>query len=95
LKASVIGDFGDDSFNNQIAKVFQASEQTATSMMIRGSFHKVGLTADTSSWLFKLKFDDENLPENKGFKGRSERNVTIEELSRRRQAHRFEIIHAE
>jgi hypothetical protein len=36
LKATVLGEFGEDSMDDQILKLLQAYEQTATSMMIRG-----------------------------------------------------------
>jgi hypothetical protein len=70
LKANAVGDFSDDSVNDQITQVVQASEQTAVSMTIRGSFRQAGLTPDASSrrFKFKLKFHEDRLRENKGFR---------------------------
>jgi hypothetical protein len=48
LKARAVGDFGHDSTNDQITRFIQAYEQTATSMRIRGSFCKAGLTQHIS-----------------------------------------------
>jgi hypothetical protein len=95
LKASAVGDFGHDSVNDQITQFVQAYEQTATSMRIRGSFCKAGLTQHISSSPFKLKFDEDRPCESKGFRKIWERDVTIEELSRIWQNHRFGMINAE
>jgi hypothetical protein len=48
LKVSFVGDFGDDSVNNHVIEFVQADEQMIMSMTIRGSFHKAGLTPNTS-----------------------------------------------
>jgi tRNA(Ser,Leu) C12 N-acetylase TAN1 len=43
LKAIAQGEFDDDSVNDQITKLVQAHEQTATSMTIRASFREARL----------------------------------------------------
>jgi hypothetical protein len=70
LSARVVGAFGDELGKDHIIQIVQAYEQTAMSMEIHGSFHKSGLTPDTSSRPLKLKGDKDRLCENKGFKER-------------------------
>jgi hypothetical protein len=95
LKQTASGDYDETSMNYQIFKLIQAYEQTATSLTIRGSFRKAGLSSNTKVRPFRLQFDDTVWRENPGFKEIWDRNISIEELSRRRQAHRFGIINQE
>jgi hypothetical protein len=92
LKQTASGDYDDKTMNHQIFRLIQAYEQTATSLTIKGSFRKAGLSANTRVIPFRLQFDDAVLKENPGFKESWDRNISIEELSRQRQAHRFGII---
>jgi hypothetical protein len=43
LKATVMGEFNDDSVNEHITKLVQVYEQTTTLATIKRSFHRVGL----------------------------------------------------
>jgi hypothetical protein len=43
LKASIVGDFGEDSVDDQSTKLVQAYKQMATSLTIHESFRKAGL----------------------------------------------------
>jgi hypothetical protein len=95
LTETATGEFDDDSMNNQITKLIHAYEQTATSMTIRGSFRRAGMYPYMGSRSFKLRIDEEVLKSNPGFKEIWDRNITIEELSRRRRLHRFELINGE
>jgi hypothetical protein len=94
-KAGAGGEFGDGSVEDQITKLVRAYEQTATSATIRGSFRKAGMVPDTSERPFKLVFDEARVRENEGFKEIWDRDIKIEELSRRRQAHRFGIMNSQ
>jgi hypothetical protein len=95
LKATAAAEFGDDSVNDQIMKMIQADEQTATSGTIRGSFDKVGMILDTTTRPFKVRIDEGIKRESPGFQVIRERNVSIGGLSRRRQMQRFGIINSE
>jgi hypothetical protein len=70
-KATAVGEFGYEPVNEQITKLAQAHEQSASSMTIRASFRRAGLTANTRSRLFRLVFDEERLREKPGFKFQS------------------------
>jgi hypothetical protein len=95
LKQTASGDYNEKTMNPQIFRFIQAYEQTAISLTISGSFTKAGLSANTTVRPFRLQFDDAVLRENPGFKDIWDRKISLEELSRRRQAHRFEIISEE
>jgi hypothetical protein len=95
LKQTATGEFDDDSMNDQITKLVHAYEQTATSITIRGCFRKAGLYPDIGSRPCKLRFDEERLRTNPGFKEIWERNIKIEELRRRRRLQRFGWINSE
>jgi hypothetical protein len=84
LKAIARGEFDDCSVDDQITKLGQAYQQTATSMTIRASFGKVELVQDTSSRPFSLMFDEEEVGDSAGFKDTSNRIIKIEKSSRRR-----------
>jgi hypothetical protein len=95
LKATASGEFGDNSSDDQILKLVHAYEQTATSMTIRSSFKKAGLYPDIGTRPFTVRFDEDKLRSNPGFRELWERNISIEELSRRRQLHPFGMINSE
>jgi hypothetical protein len=95
LKQTASGDYDEKTMNHQIFRLIQVYGQTATSLTIRGSFRRAGLSANTRVRPFRLQFNDAVLRENPGFKEIWDRNISIEELSRRRQAHRFGIINEE
>jgi hypothetical protein len=65
LKASTVGDFGEDSVNDRSTKFVQACEQMPSSLTIHGSFRKAGMTPDRSSQPFKLQFHQDGLRVNK------------------------------
>jgi hypothetical protein len=85
----------DVSVHGQIWKLVRAYEQTATLFMIRSCFKKAGLLSDTRSRQFKLGFDDQVLRRNDGFKKLWDRNISLEELSRRRRVQRFGMLNTE
>jgi hypothetical protein len=95
LKASAVGEFDEESVNAQITKLIQAYEQTATASTIRGSFRKAELEHDITTRPFKLQVIEESLRANPGFQEISGRDLSIESLSRRRRAQRFENINSE
>jgi hypothetical protein len=76
-------------------KMIQAYEQTATSGTIRGSFRKVGMISHTTTRPFKIRIDEDIMRQSPGFQVGWERNVSIDDLSRRRQMQRFGIINSE
>jgi hypothetical protein len=81
LKATVPGEFGEDSMDEQILKLLQTYEQTATSITIRGSFLKAGIYPIVEYGALKVNFDAEKLRNNAGFKEPWEPNISIAELS--------------
>jgi hypothetical protein len=85
LKATTAGEFGDDSVNEQVTKMIQSYEQTATSGTIRESFHKAGMISDTTTKPFKIRIDDRTMRQSPGFQAGWEQNISIDDLSRRRQ----------
>jgi hypothetical protein len=68
LKASAQSEFDATSANDQLTKPIQGCEQTLTSIAIPASFHKAGLVLDTSVRPFRLRFDEEKVRENAGFR---------------------------
>jgi hypothetical protein len=95
LKATAAGEFGDNSVNEQITKMIQAPEQTATSGTIKGSFRRAGMIPDTTTRPLKIRIDEEIMRQSPGFLAIWERNVSIDDLSRRRQVQRFGIINSQ
>jgi hypothetical protein len=95
LKATGRGELSEDSISEQILKLVQAYEQTATSITVRGSFRRGGLSPDLGSRPFKMRFDEEQLRSNPGFRELWVRNISIEELLRRRKEHTFGIINGQ
>jgi hypothetical protein len=75
--------------------MIQADEQTATSGTIRGSFRKAGMIPDITTIPFKIRIDNSIMKQSPGFQAAWERNVLINDLSRRRQMQRFGIINSE
>jgi hypothetical protein len=95
LKAMAAGEFGDDSANDHITKLIQVYQQTATSSTIRRSFRRAGMIPDTTTRRYKMMVDEAIMRESPGFQTVWEGNVSVEDLSRRRQMQRFGIINAE
>jgi hypothetical protein len=95
LKATAQGEFDDDSVNAQLTKLIQAYEQTATSSTIRGSFRKAGLCLDVTAQPFRIRVEEQTVRENPGFKEVWDRNVSVGDLTRRRQLQRFGIINSD
>jgi hypothetical protein len=95
LKATAEGDFDDESVNEQITKLLQAYEQTATSMNVRGSFARAGLHPVVTSKPFKIRFIEEEVRKNPGFLELWEKNFSVAELSRRRQLQVFGVINSQ
>jgi hypothetical protein len=95
LKQTATGELGDGSVNGQITKLVHAYEQTAISMNIRSSFRRAGVYPNIGSRPYKIRFDEEQLRNNPGFKELWERNASTADLSRRRRLHRFGVINSE
>jgi hypothetical protein len=95
LKATAEGEFDDDSVNAQIAKLIQADEQIATSGTIHGSFQKAGMDREVTVRPFGIRVVEETLRENPGFPEVWDRNVCLEDGTRRGQVHRFGIVSLE
>jgi hypothetical protein len=68
LKATVPGEFGEDSMGEQILKLLQAYEQIVTSMTIRSSFQKAGIYPIVESGALRVNFDEKKLRNKAGFK---------------------------
>ena len=60
-----------------------------TGSRIRSNFNRAGFVNDTSKNPHRLIFDENLLKENPGFKELYDANVSIEQLSTRRQNHKF------
>jgi uncharacterized protein (DUF1786 family) len=91
LQASAVGEFDDVSLNAYITTLISAYEQTATSSTIRGSFRKAGIQQDITTRPFKLQVIEESLRANPGLPEMWAPDGSIESLSQRRRAQRFEI----
>jgi hypothetical protein len=88
---SPVGEFDDGSVNAQITQLLQAYEQAATSATIRGSFRRAGMDLDVTALPFRIRIVEQTLRENPGFKEVADRDVSLDELSRRRRLQRFGI----
>jgi hypothetical protein len=86
---------GTGEFNEQITKLVHAYEQTATSMNIRHSFRNGGIYPTIGSRPYEIRFDEERLRNNPGFKELWQQNVPIVDLSQRRILYRFGVINSE
>jgi hypothetical protein len=95
LKATAAWEFGDDSDNEQIAKMIQTYEQTAASGIVIRSFCKAKMIPDTTTRPFKIRADEDIMRQSPGFQAVWERNVLIDDLSRGRHMQRFGIINSE
>jgi hypothetical protein len=95
IKKTTHSDFGNDSVRDQITKLLQAYEQILTSFTIRGAFRKVGFTTDVKSKPVRLVFNEEILRENSGFSKIWNFNISVDQLSKRRRSHRFEILNTD
>jgi hypothetical protein len=95
LKATATNEFHDDGVNNQITKIVQAYEQTARSSTIRRSFRRAGMGMDVTARPFKIHVDEEAVRTAPCVQSVWERDVSLGDLSRRRQMQRFDIINAE
>jgi hypothetical protein len=89
------GDFCDDSVRDQIAKLLQADEQVTTSFTIRVAFKKAGFFPDVRSKPIRLVFNEGILCENPGLSEFWNCNIPVDQLSRRRQSHRFGLFNAD
>jgi hypothetical protein len=95
LKATAAGEFGDNAVNDHLAKLIQAYQQTATSITIRRSFRRVGMTADTTTRPYMIMVEEATMRESQGLRVVWERNMSLDDVSRRRQMQRFGIISSE
>jgi hypothetical protein len=78
-----VGECDDHSVNATITKFVQAYEQAATSSTIRRSFQKAGTDLDVTTGPFRIRIVEQTLRENPGFKEVLDRNVLLDDLSRR------------
>jgi hypothetical protein len=95
LKPTAVGEFDDGSVNAQITQLLQAYEQAATSATIMGSFRKAGMDLDVTALPFRIRIVEQTQRENPGFKEVWDRNISLDDLSRRRQLQRFGIMNSE
>jgi hypothetical protein len=86
------GEFRDDSLSDVSAELIRREQQTSTSITVRGSFPTAELVPDTSVRPLRLTIEEDKIRENKGFREISPGDIEIEEISRRRQAHRLEMM---
>jgi hypothetical protein len=94
-KTTLIGEFNDDSVNEQITRLVQASEQIPTIATIRRPFRRAGLWLDVTAQPFKIQVHDEAMNQTPDVKAACEPNVSVEELSRRGQKSQLTIINSE
>jgi hypothetical protein len=92
IKDSLTDEENDSQNDEQIWKLIRAYEQTATSFTIRSCFRKAELTPIIQNFPFKLKFNEDILRQNDGFKELWERNISVEELTRRQRVQRFGVL---
>jgi hypothetical protein len=76
----------------QISRLLNAYESAATSTNIRSSFKKAGFLIDTTSSLSRVKFDDNIVRGNPGFRELWERNFSINNISTRQRNSSFGFI---
>jgi hypothetical protein len=86
------GDFNDHSIKDQITKLLQAFQQSATSFNIRGSFCKGGFDIDGNRTLYTLVFQENVVRKNAGFTEFWDRNISVNDLPSRRRNFLFGII---
>jgi hypothetical protein len=67
LKATTVGEFGDDPVNNHLIKLIQTSEQISTSSTIMRSFLRPGMTKDTTTRPYRILIDEVIMKENPNF----------------------------
>jgi hypothetical protein len=85
LKATTVGEFGDDSVNNHLINLIQAHEQISASRTIMRSFRRAGMTQDATTRPYRIMVDEVTMRESPGFQVIWERNVSIDDLLRRRR----------
>jgi hypothetical protein len=95
IKKTTHGDFGDDSVRDQVTKLLQAYEQVSTSFTIHGAFRKAGFFPDFRSKPIRLVFNKGIFRENPGFSEILNWNIPVDQLSKRRQSHRFALLNAD
>jgi hypothetical protein len=94
-KATTEGEYGDQSFKNQVSKLIRAYEGTASSVTIRGSFQRAGFKYIYTKKPYLLEFDEAVVRKNPGFEEIWSRNYTVEDLRRRRCLSPFGLINSE
>jgi hypothetical protein len=95
IKKTTHGDFDDDSVRDQITKLLHAYKQVLTSFTICGAFRKAGFFPDVRLKPIWLVFNKGILRENPGFSEIWNWNIPVDELSKRRQWHRFGVLSAD
>jgi hypothetical protein len=96
LIATAQGEGGEDSATDVIiTKFIRGWQQTVTSIPVRGSCPPAELVPDTSVRRFTLTIEEDKMRENKGFREVVDSYIQIEEMSRRREAHRSEMMSQE
>jgi hypothetical protein len=95
IKKTTHGDIGDDSVLDQVIKLLQAYEQVSTSFTIRGAFRKAGFFPDVRSKSIRLVFNERILRENLDFSEIWNWNIPVDQLSKRRQSHRFGLLNTD
>jgi hypothetical protein len=94
LKATATGEFGDDFLNDHLPTLIQADEQTTTSSMIRRPFRRTEIITDTPTRPDKIMVDKATMRERPCFQVVWQENMSVDDLSRRRQMQRFDIINS-
>jgi hypothetical protein len=72
-----------------LIKVYHDYRQTMVEVNIWGAFAEIGLTQDITQDLYGLIFDEKKCRQSRGFFEFSQRDVSFESLSTRRQSARF------
>jgi hypothetical protein len=95
LKATTVGEFGDDSVNNHLTMLIQVDEQISTSSTIMRSFRRAGMTQNTTTRPYMMMVDKVTMRESPSLQVIWEENLSIDDLFRRRQMQRSDIINSE
>jgi hypothetical protein len=76
-------------------KLLQAYEQVAASFTIHSVFRKAGLIPEFKSRLLRPHFNEDVLRANPGFSEIWNFNISLDQLSKRRQLYQFGLINAD
>lgn len=71
--------------SNLTSKIIDSYDETMTGKKIRSAFLKAGFVLETNENPIKVKFDEEIVKNNPGYKELEEANIKLSEISERRR----------